>query len=84
MDPDPGGPKTWGSGARENYFILNRYQYRKKFVPINRELYYFYQKIVTKPSEIWVGDPRSGIRKEHIPDPRFGNTDRNLNTKLTD
>jgi hypothetical protein len=29
----------------------------------------FTQKIVTKPSKIWVWDPRSGIRKKPIPDP---------------
>ncbi len=29
----------------------------------------FYPKIVTKLSEIWVGDPGSEIRKKHIPDP---------------
>jgi hypothetical protein len=38
-----------------NYFIFEQEQ--KKCEPIDKELKYFSQKIVTKLSETWVGDP---------------------------
>jgi hypothetical protein len=36
---------------------------------LQRIIVLFTQKIVTKLSKIWVGDPESGIRKKPIPDP---------------
>jgi hypothetical protein len=43
---------------------------KKKILPnLPRIIEVFTQKIVTKPSKIWVWDPRSGIRKKPIPDP---------------
>jgi hypothetical protein len=43
---------------------------KKKIWPnIPRIFEVFTQKIFTKPSKIWVWDPRSGIRKKPIPDP---------------
>jgi hypothetical protein len=50
------------------YFIFN--MLKKKIWPnFPRIIEVFTQKIVTKPSKIWVWDPRSGIRKKPIPDP---------------
>ncbi len=43
---------------------------KKKIWPnFPRIIEVFTQKIVTKPSKIWVWDPGSGIRKKPIPDP---------------
>jgi hypothetical protein len=42
---------------------------KKKFFAILKKIIeLFTQKIVTKLSQIWVKDPRSGIRKKPIPD----------------
>jgi hypothetical protein len=42
---------------------------KKIWANFQRIIELFTQKIVTKLSKIWVWDPRSGIRKKHIPDP---------------
>ncbi len=42
---------------------------KKIWANFHRIIELFTQKIVTKLSKIWVWDPRSGIRKKHIPDP---------------
>jgi hypothetical protein len=50
--------------------FLNRHT--ETFSQITNKLYYFLPKInrhLAKLSEIWVEDPRSGIRKNLIPDP---------------
>ncbi len=50
------------------YFIFD--MLKKKIWPnFPRIIEVFTQKIVTKPSIIWVWDPGSGIRKKPIPDP---------------
>ncbi len=54
----------------EYYFISEQVQ--KKFEPIDKEIIFFTQKIVTKLSEIWAGDPGSESRKTLIPDPGSG------------
>jgi hypothetical protein len=51
-----------------DYFIFE--MLKKKIWPnFPRNIEVFTQKIDTKPSKIWVRDPRSGIRKKPIPDP---------------
>ncbi len=52
----------------EYYFIFD--MLTKNIWPnFPRIIEVFTQKIVTKPSKIWVWDPRSGIREKPIPDP---------------
>ncbi len=52
----------------EYYFIFD--MLKKKIWPnFPRSIEVFTQKIVTKPSKIWVWDPESGIRKKPLPDP---------------
>ncbi len=45
---------------------------KKKFRPIFQIVEVFTQKIFNMLSNIWVWDPRSGIRKKPIPDPGSG------------
>jgi hypothetical protein len=48
-----------------NYFISNRYRYRKKVEQIAKNFSIFTHKIVTKLSEIQVGDPGSASLTTH-------------------
>ncbi len=52
----------------EYYFIFDMLK-KESWPNFPRIIEVFTQKIVTKPSKIWVWDPRSGIRKKPIPDP---------------
>ncbi len=51
-----------------NYFIFEMLK-KKIWASFQRIIELFTQKIITKLSEIWVWDPRSGIRKKPIPNP---------------
>ena len=52
-----------------NYFIFENLK-KKNLGQFSKNYRPFTQKIVSKLSKIWVWDPRSGIRKKPIPDPR--------------
>jgi hypothetical protein len=52
-----------------NYFIFEMLL-KKIWANFQRIIELFTQKIVSKLSKIWAWDPRSGIRKKPIPDPR--------------
>jgi hypothetical protein len=59
-----------------NIIILNFFVFlsrrRKNFGPIYKEIMEFFsQKIVIKLSEIWVWEPRYGIRKKSVSEPGY-------------
>ncbi len=51
-----------------NYFYFEMLK-KKIWANFQRIIEFLTQKIVTKPTKIWVWDPRSGIRKKPIRDP---------------
>jgi hypothetical protein len=83
---DPGSKNSYKREMKKNllsYFFLShkfhKIEYyaifemlKKKFRPIFQIVEVFTQKIFNMLSNIWVWDPRSGIRKKPIPDPGSG------------